>query len=200
MQGFVVVAIEQDQVAAPQHRVGDDLVGGARAVQHEIGLVGAEYLRGIALRVRGRALVDEQIAEVDIGIAQVVAEDALAEMLEEELAGGRLPVELPALMSRAGEGDVGLAVIGHEPAEERRQQRHPVFHQAGDDLLGVEGRRLLAEIDVAVDLAGQPEHGEVGDAVRIRERPERSPKADSANRQRASLRACSRRSPSISAI
>ena len=153
VQGLVVVAVEQHQVAPPQHRVGDDLVGGAGAVQDEVGPVGAEHLGGVALRVGGRALVDQQIAEVDVGIAQVVAEDALAEVLEEELARRRLAVELAALVARAVEGDVGLAVIGHEPAEERRQQAHAVLHEAGDDLLGVEGRGLLAEVDVAVDLA-----------------------------------------------
>ena len=35
------------------------------------------------LRLQRRPLVGEQVAEVDIGIAQVVAENALAEMLEE---------------------------------------------------------------------------------------------------------------------
>ena len=124
VQRLVVVAVEQDQVAAPQHRVGDHLVRGAGAVQDEVGLVGAEHLRGVALRLRGGALVDQQVAEVDVGVAQVVAEDALAEVLEEELAGGRLPVELAALVARAVEGDVGLGVVGHQPAEERRQQAH----------------------------------------------------------------------------
>ena len=62
--------------------------------------------------------MDEQIAEVHVGVAQVVAEDALAEVLEEELAGRRFAVELAALVARAVEGDVGLGVVGHEPAEE----------------------------------------------------------------------------------
>ena len=184
VQGLVVVAVEEHQVPAPQHRVRDHLVGGARAVQDEVGLVGAEHLRGVALRLRGGALVDQQIAEVHVGVAQVVAKDALAEVLEEELAGGRLAVELAALVARAGEGDVGLAVVGHEPAEERRQQLLPVLDEAGDDLLGIEGGRLLAEIDVAVDLAESADDGHVGDAVRIRERPERRAKADGANRTR----------------
>ena len=74
-------------------------------------------------------------------------------MLEEELTRGRLPVELTALMSWAGEGNVRFAVICHQATEEGRQQCLPVFQQAGDDLLGIEGRRLLSEVNIAVDLA-----------------------------------------------
>ena len=50
VQRLVIVAIEEHEVAAPQHRVGDDLVRGAGAVQDEVGLVGAEHLRGVPLR------------------------------------------------------------------------------------------------------------------------------------------------------
>ncbi len=122
VQRLVVVAVEQHEVAALQQRVGDDLVRRARAVQHEVRAVGAEHLRRVLLRLRGRAFVDQQVAEIDVGVAQVVAEDALAEVLEEELAGGRLSVELAALMTRTVERDVRFGVVGHQPAEERRQQ------------------------------------------------------------------------------
>ena len=126
MQRLVVVAIEQHQVAAPQGRLRDDLVGGRRAVQDEVGAVGAEHLRCVPLRVDGGADVNQQVAEIDVGIAQIVAKDLLAEMLEEELAGGGLAVELAALMPGAGERDLGLGIVGHEAAEERRQQAHAV--------------------------------------------------------------------------
>ncbi len=200
VQRLVVVAIEQDEIAPPQHRVGHHLVRRARAVQHEVGLVGAEHLRRVALRLRGGAFVDQQIAEIDVGVAQIVAEDALAEVLEEELAGGRLAVELAALVSRAVERDVRRLVVGHEPAEERRQQAHAVLDDARHDLLGVERRRLLPEIDVALDLAGHAQDRHVGDPVRIGERPERRPEADRPNRAPRALRAFSRRSPSTSAM
>ena len=84
-------------------------------------------LRCVALCFGGCAFVNQQIAEVDVGIAQIVAEDLLAEMLEEQLAGGRLAIELAALVARAGERDVCFGVVGHQPAEERRQEAHPVF-------------------------------------------------------------------------
>ena len=58
---LVVVAVEQHQVALPQHRAGDHLVGGAGAVQDEIGAVGAEHLGGMTLRIGGGALVNQQV-------------------------------------------------------------------------------------------------------------------------------------------
>lgn len=49
----------------------------------------------------------------------------------------------------------------------------PIVHQAARNLLGVESRGLLAEIDVAVDVAGQRHNVHVGNAVRVGERPKR---------------------------
>ena len=169
---------------AAQHRVRNHLVGRARAVQDEVGLVGAEHLRRISLCLGSGPLVNQKIAEIDVGIAQVVAKNALSKMLEEELTCRRLSVELAALMPWAREVNVGLAVVGHKPAKERRQQRLPVLHKACHDLLGIERRGLLAEVDVAIDLAGEVEDGHVRDAVRIRKRPERGAKADGSNRAR----------------
>ena len=100
VQRLVVVAVEEDEVARPEHRVRHHLVGGAGAVQDEVGPVGAEDPRRMLLRLGRRTLVDQQVAEVDVGIAEVVAEDALAEILEEELPGRRLAVELAALVAR----------------------------------------------------------------------------------------------------
>ena len=78
------------------------------------------------LRFGRGALVDQQVAQLHVRIAQVVAEDVLAEMPEEKLSRGRLAVELAALVARAVEGDGGLAVVRHQSAEERRQQAHAV--------------------------------------------------------------------------
>jgi hypothetical protein len=47
---FVVVAVEQHQVAGGQQGVGHHLVRGRSAVEHEVGLVGVEHLRGVFLR------------------------------------------------------------------------------------------------------------------------------------------------------
>ncbi len=184
VQRLVVVAVEENEVALSQRRLGDHLVGRGRAVQHEVRAIGAEHLRRVLLRVDGGADVNQQIAELDVGVAQIVAEDLLAEMLEEQLPGGRLAVELPALMAGARERDLGFGVVSHEPAEERRQQAHAVRDDARDHLLRVERRRLLAEVDVAADLARHPEHGHVGNLARVRERPERRREARVAHRLR----------------
>ena len=187
VQRLVVVAVEQHQVAALEHRAGDDLVRRAGAVEHEVRAVGAEHLRRVRLRLVGRALVDQQVAEFDVGVAQVVAEDRFAEVLEEQLPGRRLAIELAALVARAVERDRRLAVVGHQLAEERRQQAHAVVDDAGHHLLGVERRRLLAEVDVALDLAQAADHRQVGDAVRIGQRPQRRAKADAAHRAQQRL-------------
>ena len=189
VQRLVVVAVEQHQVAALEQRAGDDLVRGAGAVEHEVGAVGAEDLGRVRLRLLGRALVDQQVAEFDIGVAQVVAEDGLAEVLEEQLPRRRLAIELPALVAGAVEGDGRLAVVGHQLAEEGRQQAHAVLDEAGDDLLGVEDRRLLAQVDVALDLAQPADHRQFADAVRIGQGPQRRAKAQAAHAAHQRLRA-----------
>ena len=113
MERFVVVAVEQHQVSATEHGVCNDLVGGAGAIENEISLVRSEDLRGMPLSLHGRAFMDQQVAEIDIRVAQIVTEDALAEVLEEELPSRGLAIELTALMSRAIEGDVCFPIIGH---------------------------------------------------------------------------------------
>ncbi len=102
VQRLVVVAVEQHEIAAPQCRLGDDLVGGRGAIQDEVGPVGPEHAGRVTLGVDGGADVNQQVAELDVGVAEIVAEDLLAVVLEEELAGWRFPVELAALVSRAG--------------------------------------------------------------------------------------------------
>jgi hypothetical protein len=108
----------------------------------------------VTLRLDGRTLVNEQIAEIDIGIAQVVAEDIFTEMLEKQLAGRRFPIELAALVAGAIKGDIGFPIISHEAAEERWQEPLSIFDQASDHLLGIEGWSLLSKIDKSVHFAG----------------------------------------------
>ena len=82
--------------------------------------------------------MNEQVAEIDIGIAQVVAEDVFAEVLEKQLAGRRFPIELATLVAGAIERNVGFAIIGHEATEEGWQEPLAIFDQTSDHLLGVE--------------------------------------------------------------
>ncbi len=107
--------------------------------------------------LKGWNEVDEalrEIAEIDIGIAQVVSEDIFTEMLEKQLAGRRLPIELATLVAGAIKGNVGFAIVSHETAEEGWQEALSIFDQASDHLLGIEGWSLLSQIDKSVDFAG----------------------------------------------
>ena len=139
------------------------------------------------LRLVGRAFVDQQIAEFDVGVAQVVAEDGLAEMLEEQLPRRRLAIELAALVAGAVEGDGRLAVVGHQLAEKRRQQAQPVLDDAGRHLLGIEHRRLLAQVDVPLDFAEPADHGQVADAVAVGQRPQRRAETQGPHRPHQAL-------------
>src|SRR5436309_1411901 len=173
MQGFVIVSVKEDQIAPFEHRVCDNLVGSARTVQDEVGFIGAEYLGSVALGLSGGPFVNEQVPEPHVGITEVISKNALAEVFEEELTRGRLPIELTTLMARTVEGDIGLGIVGHQPAKEWGQQPHSIVDQTGDHLLGVEGGCLLSQIDVARDLAEKIEAADVGDAVRVRQTPQR---------------------------
>src|SRR5688572_934558 len=123
--------------------------------------------------MRRGSLVDQQVAQVDIRVAEIVSEYPFTKVLEKQLAGRRLAKELSALMARAVESDIGFDVIGHETAEEGREQPKPILNNAGNNLLGVIGRSLLAEVDIAVDLPDQVDNGKISHLVQIRDRPQR---------------------------
>ena len=71
------------------------------------------------LRLDRRTLVDQQVAEVDVGVAEVVAEDALAEILEEDLPGRRLAIELARLGGRGSRRR--CSPRRHRPSARRRR-------------------------------------------------------------------------------
>ena len=60
---------------------------------------------------------------------------------------------------------LAASVVGDEPAEKGRQQAHAVLDDARHDLLRVEGRRLLPEVDIALDFACHPEDRDVGNPM-----------------------------------
>ena len=69
VQRLVIVAVEEHEIAAPQHCIGNNLVRRAGAIKDEICLIGSEDLRSMPLCLHRRTLMDEQIAEVHVGIA-----------------------------------------------------------------------------------------------------------------------------------
>ena len=159
MGGLVVVAVEQHEVALGDQRLQHDLVGRRGAVQHEVGLLGAEDDGGFLLRLQRRALVDQQVAEIEHGIVEVVAEHRLAQMLDEDPADRAPVVEDAAIVTGAGPELVAFLGIVDQRAEERRLQRLGILLEAAHQVLGDELRRLLGEEDVAVDVSPSPRPG-----------------------------------------
>ena len=80
---LVVVAVEQHQVALRDQRRQHDLVRGRRAVEYEIGLLGAENLCRGLLRVQRRPFVGQQVAKLEHRVVEVVTEHRLAQMRNE---------------------------------------------------------------------------------------------------------------------
>ena len=174
MGGLVVVAVEQHEVPLGHQRAEHHLVGGGRAVQHEVGALGAEDAGGGHLRLECRALVGEEVAELDDGVVEVVAEDGRAQVLDEDAADGAAAVEYAAIVAGAGPELVALLGEVHQRSEERRFQRGGVVAQARREVAGDELRRLLGQEHRAVDLvqhldrdilqaraAEQDEHGQL---------------------------------------
>ena len=77
----------------------------------------------------------------------------------------------------------------------------PYFDDAGDDLLGVEGRASAGRDRCSPSTSPvSSKHAEVGDPMRVGERPERRVEADVADGSCQLAGAARRRSPSISAM
>ena len=152
MGGLVVVAVEQHEVALGDQGLQHDLVGRRGAVQDEVRLLRAEDDGGFLLRLQRRALVDQQVAEIEHGIVEVVAEHRLAQMLDEDPADRASVVEDAAIVAGAGPELVAFLGIVDQFAEERRLQRFGILLEATHQVLGDELRRFLGEEDVAVDI------------------------------------------------
>ena len=107
--GFVVVAIEQHQIATGQQRVGHHLVGRRGAVEHKVGFIGVEHPRRVLLRILARPFVDQQIAQLDVGVAHIGTEQGLTVEIEELPAGRVFAEELAALMPRAAKVEFSIS-------------------------------------------------------------------------------------------
>lgn len=100
---LVVVAIEHHQIATRQQCIGDHFIRGRRAVQNEIGFIGVKDLCGKLLRMFGRTFVNQQIAELHVGIAHICTKDIFAKEVIEVTSGRVLFKECAMLMPRTGE-------------------------------------------------------------------------------------------------
>ena len=67
--------------------------------------------------------MDQQVAELEHGVVEVVAEHRLAEVLDEDAADRAAVVEDAAIVAGAGPELVALLGVVDQRAEERRLQR-----------------------------------------------------------------------------
>ncbi|MHC2377903.1 hypothetical protein ACVIHA_002278 [Bradyrhizobium liaoningense] len=151
MGGLVVVAVEQHEVTVGDEGAERDLVRRRGAVEHEIGLFGAEDLGRFLLRLQRRAFMGEEVTEIEHGIVEVVTEHGFAEMLDEHASDRAAVVEHAAVMAWTGPELVAFLGIVDQRAEERGLQRLGILLETADQVLGNEGRRLLGQKDIAVD-------------------------------------------------
>ena len=93
----------------------------------------------------------EEIAEVEHGIVEVVAEHGFAEMLDEDAADRAAVVEHAAIVSGTGPELVAFLGIIDERAEERRLQRLRILLEPADQVFCDEGRGFLGQEHIAVD-------------------------------------------------
>ncbi len=142
MGGLVIVAVEQHQVALGDQRLQHDLVGRRGPVQDEVGLLRAEDRRRFLLGLERRPLVDQQVAEVEHGIVEIVAEHRLAQMLDEDAADRAAIVEHAAIVAGAGPQLVAFLGIVDQRAEERRLQGLGILLEPAHQVAGDELRRL----------------------------------------------------------
>ena len=102
MGRLVVVAVEQHDVVLGDEIVQDNLVRGGGAVEDEVGLLRTEDGGGLLLRLQGRALVREQVAQLEHRIVEIVAENRVAEMFDEDPSDRAAVVENAAVVAGAG--------------------------------------------------------------------------------------------------
>ena len=119
---LVAVAVDDDDVARRDRRVPDHLVRRRRAVGDEEQLVGVEDARGVALGRGDRTRVVEQLAELVDGVADVGAQQVLAEELVEHLADRALQECDAARMAGAVPRIRAVVRIMDKRAEKWRRQ------------------------------------------------------------------------------
>src|ERR1700677_2858666 len=148
VRGFVVVAVEQHQIALGDEVGEHDLVGRRGAIEHGIGFFRPEDRRRLFLRLKRGPLVGQEIAEFENRIVEVVAKDRFAEMLDEDASDRTAAVEDAPVVAWARPQLVAFFLIVDERAEERRLQRVGVLLQTRDQVPGNEFGRLFGQENI----------------------------------------------------
>src|SRR6185437_12648082 len=113
------------------------------AVEHEIGLLGPEDRRRLLLRLKRRAFVGQEIAELEDRIVEVVAKDCFPQMLDEDAPDRAPAIEDAPVVARAGPELVAFLLEVDQRPEERGLERLGILLEARDQVPGDEFRRLL---------------------------------------------------------
>ena len=150
---LVAVAVDHHHVARRHGVVPDHLVGRGRAVGDEETVVGVEDARRVALALRHRTGVVEQLAEFFDAVADVGAQHVLAEELVEHLPHRALQERHAAAVARAMPRIRAVLRVVHQRLEERRRQPVQVALGLADDVARHELGRVLEHVDEAVQLA-----------------------------------------------
>src|ERR1700733_8312816 len=148
---LMVVAVEQHQIALSNEIGAYNFIRRRGAVEHEIGLLGAEDRRRLFLRLKRRPLVGQKIAELEDRIVEVVAKDRFAQMLDKDASDRAAAVEDAAVEAWGSHQLVAFLLVVDERAEERRLQRVGVLLEARDQVSGDEFGRLFGQEHIAVD-------------------------------------------------
>src|SRR6185437_14538206 len=120
------------------------------AVEHKIGLLRPEDRRRFLLRLKRRALVGQEIAELEDRIVEVVAKDRFAQVLDEDAPDRAPAIEDAPVVARAGPELVALFLEVGERPEEWGLERLGIVLEARDQVPGDEFGRLLGQEHIAV--------------------------------------------------
>ena len=99
---------------------------------------------------RAGPFVGQEVAHVDDGVVEVVAEDCRPKMFDEDAADRAAAIEDPAVVAGAGPELVALFGVVEQGAEERGLEGGGVVAQAAGQIQGHEGGGLFGEEDGAV--------------------------------------------------
>ena len=155
VDGFMVVSVEENDIARCQDCIQDDFIRSGGTVQYEVGLVSVVYACCVFLCCQCRTFMDQEVAHRYVSVAEVSAEGILAEKFIECTACRMLAEESTALVAWAVELGVAIFDIFLEVTEEWRQHIFFIVSSSTLDLTSVEIMIGLIEIHDAVDLGKQ---------------------------------------------
>ena len=155
VDGFMVVSIEENDIARCQDCIQNHLVRSGGTVQYEVGLVCIVYACCMLLCCQCRTFMDQKVAHRYVSVAEVSAEGILAEEFIECASSRMLAEESTALMAWAVELGVAIFDIFLEVTEEWRQHIFFIVSRSALDLASVEIMVGLIEIHDAVHFGKQ---------------------------------------------